>query len=66
MFKFREYYSEFLHGNCNVIVKYWLCAAAGDTYIYILMGSYHEAEEFRDEEVTELWQVKIFEEIASD
>ena len=40
--------------------------AAGDTYIYILMGSYHEAEEFKDEEVTELWQVKIFEEIASD
>ena len=26
MFKFSEYYSEFLHGNCNVIVKYWLCA----------------------------------------
>ena len=40
--------------------------AAGDTYIYILMGSYHEAEEFKDEEVRELWQVKIFEEIASD
>ena len=40
--------------------------AAGDTYIYILMGSYHEAEIFKDEEVRELSQVKIVEEIASD